>query len=65
MSSWECTWAEIEREDDVALCAEPCGDVRRRLQLDPVALIVIDRQGEQPESRLARQARRDHGIQAS
>ena len=35
--------AEIERQDDVALGAERGGDPRRRLELDPVALVIIDR----------------------
>ena len=50
--------AEIERQDDVPLGAERGGDPPRRLELDPVALAVVDGEREQPKARLARAARR-------
>ena len=38
---------------------------RGGLELDPVALVVVDGEREQPEARLAREAGGDHRIQAS
>ena len=46
------------------LGAEPGGDSRRRLELDPVALAVVDGEGEQPMAALAGDRGRDHGIEA-
>ena len=37
--------------------------VLRRLQLDPVALVIVDRQREHREARLARQRGADHRIE--
>ena len=56
--------AEVERQDDVPLRAQLRGDAGRRLQLDPVALVVVDGQREQPKAGLAGQAAGDHRIEA-
>ena len=55
--------AEIERQDDVALGPQLRRDRGRGLELDPVALVIVDRQREQPEPGLARQRGRDHRIE--
>ena len=56
---------EIERQHDMALGAHRRRDSRRRLQLDAVALVVVDGEREQPVARLAREAGNDHRIHAS
>ncbi len=40
-------------------------DPRGRLQLDPVALIIVDGEREQPVARLAREPGGDHRIHAA
>ncbi len=53
---------QVERQDDV-----PVGQLRRdalrRLQLDPVALVIVDGQRQHGKARLARQRGADHRIQ--
>ena len=43
--------------------AEPHRDVARRIDLDPVALVVVDRQRVEPEAPFARQSRDHHRIE--
>ena len=49
----------------MALRPELSGDAPGGLQLDPVALAVIDGEGEEGEARFPGDCGRDQGIQAS
>jgi hypothetical protein len=57
--------AEIEREDDVALGAQLAGDSGGRFQFDPVALMIIDGEREQPKALLAGDPAHGHRIETA
>ena len=44
---------------------ELCGDFPRRIKLDPVALMIVDRKRENGKSRLARKRSANHRIKPS
>ena len=54
--------AQVERKHDVPL-GKFGGDARAELDLDAVALVIIDRQRDHREPLLARQPRADHRIE--
>ena len=55
---------KVERKDDVPV-GERRRDLPRRLDLDPVALAVVDGQREHRKALLARERGADHRIEPS
>jgi hypothetical protein len=63
ISSVSAERAQVERQDDLPRRAELASDPARGLDLDPMALVVIDRQRVEAKALLTRQPRRDHRIE--